>query len=324
MLFRSVIEPREEFLQAMAQSQCKYYPFAVSGKRIRVSGVEDSEKKSQNLQTLVRKLVQKDQSANPPNSLVENIISNLPVRRQKALFIVNSYDQCDIVWKEIQRVNPELAENTMKLTRGINYFEQDGSTLSRTELPGFGSEGATILIVPLQTIERGYNILNDEDKAAFGSIHFLVRPMPHPEDFMINVHKLNGWACQFLTQNTISEPLHVFGLKFRAKANLYWKDLFDGWKYYKRLEVDARNALLTDTFALFLQVIGRTIRGNVPTQVYFHDGAFMIERNDTEYESLLMGLAGLEKNLLVGDAYMPLLKLLYDPFFKLFKEFTEV
>ena len=52
----------------------------------------------------------------------------------------------------------------------------------RSDIEDFAQTNGKILIAPLQAIGRGYNILNRDGKAAFGTIFFLTRPMPYPAD----------------------------------------------------------------------------------------------------------------------------------------------
>ena len=55
-------------------------------------------------------------------------------------------------------------------------------------------------------LERGYNILNEESKAAIGSVYFLVRPMPVPNDISIIINKINSKTIEMLN-NKYSESI---------------------------------------------------------------------------------------------------------------------
>ena len=64
--------------------------------------------------------------------------------------------------------------------------------ITRGDVAEFGISDKKILIAPMLSLERGYNILNKNSKAAIGSVYFLVRPMPVPNDISIIINKINS------------------------------------------------------------------------------------------------------------------------------------
>ena len=62
---------------------------------------------------------------------------------------------------------------------------------------------ARFLVAPLQSIERGHNILVGQE-AAIGSVYFLVRPYPIPGDIHAAIHKLNAWGQTYVQTLTHS------------------------------------------------------------------------------------------------------------------------
>ncbi len=55
-----------------------------------------------------------------------------------------------------------------------------------------------MVVAPLMTLERGHNILNNNNKAAFGAALFLCRPMPVPGTWESTVQQLNQWILQYI------------------------------------------------------------------------------------------------------------------------------
>jgi hypothetical protein len=321
-----VIEPKPEFLTAIKDSKAYLHLFSGNKGLIRVSGISNEEEKITNLQFITRQLVQKSRALNPPKAPIEQICDGLPEDRQKCLWIVGSYDQVTSVEEEIRRTNPELYNKALFLSRNINEDIDNNNRINRTSIEQVGKNSAiSLLVVPYQTIARGFNILNEFDKAAFGSIHFLVRPMPHPDDFMINIYKLNGWTMEYLTDLTKSfSCLHELGLDIRQKGNKFWNNLFKTQGGYVRLKDEEREMLLADTFVFFIQTIGRTIRGNVPTKVYFHDAAFNPENSTSGIQSMLLGIDELGQKLMALPETGSLFRLLYEPFFQLFSKISNI
>src|SRR6266700_2413605 len=70
-------------------------------------------------------------------------------------------------------------------------------TLRRSLLEHLPKQPARFLVAPLQSIERGHNILVGEE-AAIGSVYFLVRPYPVPGDIHAAINKINTWATDYV------------------------------------------------------------------------------------------------------------------------------
>ncbi|MFI6456757.1 hypothetical protein ACIBF6_35015 [Streptosporangium amethystogenes] len=179
---------------------------------------------------------------------------------------------------------------------------QDTPTLRRGDLATFGSTGYTILVAPLQSVERGHNILNDQEKALFGSVYFLARPLPTPSDVNVLIHALNdltvrrtrpGGSFDQLVQNAVS--LDAAGLEWRRQARRELHRLANRQLMWKRLCDSDREYLTWDLLVVMWQVIGRLTRGGVDARVHFVDAAFAPRRaaglrGDSPRSSLLVSM----------------------------------
>jgi hypothetical protein len=163
----------------------------------------------------------------------------------------------------------------------------------RGDLASFADDpDAELLVAPLLAIERGHNILTapqrvgEERVAAFGTVFFLARPHPRPDDLSLAVLAVNDWATRFvrnqpgLDQGTFgelvskAEGLNAAGGAFRATARAVWRHLLSRRYIYSALSDKEKTSFAWDQLVTIWQVIGRLVRGGVPARVVFVDAAF--------------------------------------------------
>ena len=73
------------------------------------------------------------------------------------------------------------------------------AALRRGDLASFADDpDAELLVAPLLAVERGHNILNKQRKAAFGTVIFLARPHPRPDDLSLAVFAINDWVTRLV------------------------------------------------------------------------------------------------------------------------------
>ncbi|WP_369168946.1 hypothetical protein AB5J49_13925 [Streptomyces sp. R28] len=141
-------------------------------------------------------------------------------------------------------------------------------------------------------MERGHNILTapqrpgEEKVAAFGTVFFLVRPHPRPDDLSLAVFAINDWATRFvrgqlkLDEGTFSDmvtkagDLDAAGSAFRTTARGVWRHVLSRPYIYSSLPDDEKKSFVWDQLVTIWQVIGRLVRGGVPARVVFVDAAF--------------------------------------------------
>ncbi|MFC8383566.1 hypothetical protein [Nocardia sp. NPDC057272] len=220
-------------------------------------------------------------------------------RRRRALLLVGSYSDASIAFEVLNQF-PRWRGQIRVLTRDDADVD-DGdlghrrtSTVRRGDLASFADdESAEILIAPLMAIERGHNILSPartpsgERVAAFGTVFFLVRPHPRPDDLSLAVFAINDWVSRF-TRDLIPHPkygtfselvtqaadLGQAGRAFRRIARGEWRRLLTRRYIYSRLGPLEQESFAWDQLVSIWQVIGRLVRGGVPARVVFVDAAF--------------------------------------------------
>jgi hypothetical protein len=173
--------------------------------------------------------------------------------------------------------------------------------LRRGDVATFAETGAEVLVAPLLAIERGHNILNDEGTAAIGSVFFLARPHPRPDDIGLAIQAVNDWAARMLRDGSFRElvrdedTLDAAGKEFRHQARAKWRHLLNQPMAYSRLGEEEKASFTWDQLVVIWQVIGRLVRGGVPARVVFVDAPFAERQarglsGDTAETSLLASM----------------------------------
>ena len=173
--------------------------------------------------------------------------------------------------------------------------------LRRGDVATFAETGAEVLVAPLLAIERGHNILNDEGTAAIGSVFFLARPHPRPDDIGLAIQAVNDWAARMLRDGSFRElvrdedTLDAAGKEFRHQARAKWRHLLNQPMAYSRLGAEEKASFTWDQLVVIWQVIGRLVRGGVPARVVFVDAPFAERQarglsGDTAETSLLASM----------------------------------
>lgn len=223
--------------------------------------------------------------------------------RGRLLLLVNSYDQCRWVAQELRRnwdanemgggiYNLERTKGTESEPEGEDDIQLD-TGLRRVDIELFAETNGKILIAPLQSIGRGFNILNSKGKAAFGAVYFLTRPMPHPHDIPAIAQELNRRTDDWLADEDFmvwrqGDSVYQQGVELRRRAADYWRRV-EQRSYYRnlydekdncnlekgaRLHANPRRDLAATTAGMIIQAVGRLIRGSVPFHAYFVDAAW--------------------------------------------------
>jgi hypothetical protein len=152
--------------------------------------------------------------------------------------------------------------------------------LRRGDVANLALTEAQILVAPLLAVERGHNILDEERiQAAIGSVFFLAKPNPRPDDLLPAVFGINAWAVRALRNGlfrskvrqapTVGEGARAY----REVARKQWFRLLARSTTWRGLGVD-RDQVTWDLLVLIWQVIGWLVRGGVEARVVFVDAAF--------------------------------------------------
>ncbi|MDT0447041.1 pPIWI_RE_Z domain-containing protein [Streptomyces johnsoniae] len=232
----------------------------------------------------------------------------LPEDRRHVLLLVGSYEEAKVVADTLHCLNTRWRGRVRRL---VSDDDTDDSTwsdderhapvLRRGDVETLAGTDADILVAPLLAVERGHNILDlDRRHAAIGSIYFLARPNPRPDDLGLAVHAINDWIVRSIGSGEFAswvaaEPtLGAGARKVRDLARSQWYRVLERSLAWSRLGKD-RKQVTWDLLVLIWQVIGRSVRGAVPTRVAFVDAAFapnlaggrLSDQPDTPKTSLL-------------------------------------
>ncbi|MEO3976479.1 hypothetical protein [Streptomyces sp. CAU 1734] len=300
---RAVLKPQPDALRSIGETVFRTeFMYDPAGQPIRISG-QKAENRDSALRMLVEKLARphRDRTLSP----LQYELAQIPdPRRRRALLLVGSYREAAVVaevlsemsaWRDRVRV---LAADDAALEASLaSEAPAGGSTTApavrRGDLAAFADDHrAQILIAPLLAVERGHNILTvpqlpgEERVAAFGTVLFLVRPHPRPDDLFLSVFAVNDWATRFtrnhpgLAEGTFAElvgdgtDLDGAGSAFRTAARGVWRRLLSRPYVYSRLSEPEQESFAWDQLVTLWQVIGRLVRGGVPARVVFVDAAF--------------------------------------------------
>ncbi|WDT54191.1 pPIWI_RE_Z domain-containing protein [Streptomyces sp. G7(2002)] len=218
--------------------------------------------------------------------------------RRRALLLVGSYQDARVAADLLERM-PRWRGKVRVLASDKAELDHTGpgdtatgdftgaSAVRRGDLAAFAKdEDAEVLVAPLMAIERGHNILNQSHKAAFGTVLFLARPHPRPDDLSLAVFAVNDWVTRFVRDQPDPEAgtfgklvadaanLDAAGLGFRLAARKEWRRLLSRRYIYSRLSDAEKTSFAWDQLVTIWQVIGRLVRGGVPARVVFVDAAF--------------------------------------------------
>ncbi len=301
---RAVLKPRPEALQSIRETVFRtHFLYDDAGNPIRLSG-QAPDKREDVLRLMVHRLAGPNRDGSP-TPLQSELAAIGNQKRRRALILVGSYQEAQVAadaldeyprWHGRVRV---LAADDSELEAAVEAATPPGTrkpgagAVRRGDLALFADDPeAELLVAPLLAVERGHNILTvaaqpgEEKIAAFGTVLFLARPHPRPDDLSLAVFAINDWATRFvrnlpgLPQGTFAqlvaaaESLDDAGSAFRTTARGVWRHLLSRPYMYSRLTEAEKESFVWDQLVTIWQVIGRLVRGGVPARVVFVDAAF--------------------------------------------------
>ncbi|AUH52532.1 hypothetical protein CXB49_17895 [Chromobacterium sp. ATCC 53434] len=246
---------------------------------LRFSGERSERTRIQNLQKMVTALLE----GGPTKSTVANDCRNFDLRNsipRKAAFIVNSYEQSERLKQFIDHRFDAWRGRVIAVVREIP--ESSGShgyvTPGRVEALGDDSSW-DILIFPMGALGRGTNVVFSEGPrrrdATLGTLYFLTRPHPSPEDLSLLV-SLGAKATQdFNTRDLddITELEALSRVRSDARSALYGRvgRLLRHPLYARSLDEKLFEPFTANIAVPLLQTIGRAMRNGCPAQCFFVD-----------------------------------------------------
>ncbi|PJN27038.1 hypothetical protein [Kitasatospora sp. CB02891] len=305
-----VIEPPPEVTERIAiESEMRFEFVPDEPGSLRVSG-SDMDERPEKLRRIATWLGAGAEDAEDGGPLERELLA-LPQGRDQILLLVGSYREARLVADTLHNLNERWRDRVLCLVSDdevIEEAEESSSTLRartlrRGDVERLRDLRADILVAPLLSVERGHNILNRRDEAAIGSVYFLVRPNPHPDDLSLAVHAVNDWIVRAQDDDRFGSwvrsgsSLEEGVETVRRRARSYWYHVVRRSTAWSRLGAD-RTQVTWDLLVLIWQVIGRLVRGGVPARVVFVDAAFAPKRTscpsaeDTVESSLLHSILG--------------------------------
>lgn len=303
-----ILMPTPRVEQALDSSLFTWHPFYRKQRPIAVSGRPNKLKPLQQLTRalldhggrtggfLATVLEEIERKAQDPQT------GHLWTDRARLLLLTNSYEQSEAVaialrdgWREAAGTIYDLKRGKWKEDYEVEFPQQ--GRLQRMDIEGFAQTSGRVLVAPMQSIGRGFNILNQHGCAAFGAVLFLIRPMNAPHDKEAIAQELNRLALTWAADPGFGAWQHDT-LYQRAKAARSAAEtaqrLIEGRRGYKDLQEDTalgmypRRDLAATTAGRVIQAVGRLLRGGVPFSAYFIDAAwspvFAKSGNVTEIE----------------------------------------
>lgn len=276
--------------------ECFFSPLADPDRpsqRIYISGRKPGPDRHASLRAMVAALAERGWDGRSIFDQEFEILAAKTPHRQNILLVVGSYDEARLVGDMLSDVLG--AEPGIQVDVVIGEVDGDHPApapgrLQRSLLSEFGRRPARFLVAPLQTIERGHNILSQEvpQEAALGSVFFLVRPQPVPGDPNAAVQRLNAWAELRVPQ--LEGAITAAGQQLRDEADAKWRTELSG------TDRPSGDALLWTELVMIWQCIGRLLRGGGSARVHFVDGAWAKvaaglspEPFETDETSMLLG-----------------------------------
>ena len=332
----AILRPHEDEAQAILGTQFRTeFLYSADGIPLQLSGT-DPAVRSRVLEQMLRQLAEPDRSLTGTTSKLQEELGEIPdPDRRRVLLLTGSYSEAQHAGEYLSRI-PEWAGRVTVLVSDDadlddGWFTLPSGTLRRGDIAAFPGTGGEILIAPLLAIERGHNIVLPGGKAAIGTVYFLARPHPRPDDISLAIQEVNDWAVRFVRDGSFRQMAlatgspDAAGQRFRTLARERWQRLLTRTLAWTSLPDDEKQSFTWDQLVVIWQVIGRLVRGGVPARVVFVDAAFSpnearLTAADTPRTSLLHAMRGVLAPYLDGDqadeADRSLVRELYEPLYK--------
>jgi hypothetical protein len=269
---------------------------------LRFSGERSEASRFANLEKMAIALLE----GGPTNSLLASDIDGFDIREgmgRKAAFVVNSYDQALRLKRAIDLRLPSWRDKVVAVVADLPEGPVSGVsgyvTASRVEALG-DDPNWKVLIFPSGALGRGTNVVFTSGPrrrdAVIGTLYFLTRPHPAPNDMGLMVSMAAEATLKFdlrpqdsASLDDIAQSLtKARGRAYRKVGQLMRRPL------YARALGELFEPFTANMAVSLLQTIGRAMRNGCPVQCFFVDRAWA-ERSardqpDNEKSSMLVQL----------------------------------
>ncbi|MBZ9533268.1 hypothetical protein KGR20_03225 [Cytobacillus oceanisediminis] len=191
--------------------------------------------------------------------------------RRGVILVVNSYE--DVVHVGEAFIHDSKWKGRFRLLSKEN--KNDDIWYPRSLIEQFSETGAEVLVAPLLAVGRGYNILNENREALFGSAFFLVRPYPIPNDMTFIIQSLHANLEYFYREIEDEGLTYADGLKkLRNLSRRRFEHMYQRPDFWSILSEKEREILSWYIFVPVWQMIGRLLRGGKDANIYYCDAKF--------------------------------------------------
>ncbi|AYF78527.1 signal recognition particle [Nocardia yunnanensis] len=339
----AILQPDQREVEAVLSTTFRteflYWPDTEQSEAIRLSG-SPPERRRLALAQMLNQLALPDRglidSVSPLQAELDEIRYDDP-DRARVLLLVGSYDEAKYAAEHLNSMTEWKGRVTQLISDDADLDDiwtpvvGSGTTnlLRRGEIATFRGE---VLVAPLLAVERGHNIVLPTGKAAIGSVYFLARPHPRPDDISLAIQAINDWAIReirgnsFRARATAAGTPDRAGVIFRSRAARQWHRFLTRRLAWSSLNDDEKEAFTWDQLVVIWQVIGRLVRGGVPARVVFVDAAFApreagFNAEDTAATSLLVSMQHVLEPYFDDESEMKpmdrsLVQALYEPLYR--------
>lgn len=230
--------------------------------------------------------------------------------RRRAAFVVNSYEQCRLVYEHIRSHHPAWRSRVRVLVRGgalADTAVAPEHAITAAEVERLGDDdGWHLFVFPMSAIGRGVNVVFRRGpraaRALIGSVFFLTRPHPKTDSLSF-LQGIVARESEAFDRHRFSSLAHAMQAMRKGRSELSFKV-----RQLLRMQQSARalgpyaEEFVADQMIMILQTIGRAMRGDCPAFIYFVDSAWApmtaIGQADTPRTSMLLMMREILHNCL--------------------------
>lgn len=282
----SYLLQRHEPYQTTSPSRYSFRPIpdldAADRAALRYSGVRSETVRFANLCKMASALL----NGGLTESIVVTDCADFDVRdgvRRKAAFVVNSYDHCVALKRYIDQKFPQWRDRTIAVVKDIPVDAPARGYVTAGMVEALGDDDAwNLLIFPMGALGRGTNIVYStgprQRDATLGTLYFLTRPHPSPDDldFIVSMGARATMRFDGAELSNASRLVDCTDALRRARGALY-RDvghLLRHPLYARSLRRDLFTPFTANVAVPLLQTIGRAMRNGCPVQCVFVDRAW--------------------------------------------------
>ncbi|KXG08663.1 hypothetical protein AT864_03080 [Anoxybacillus sp. P3H1B] len=273
-----------------------------TGEPIYISGTKDKQSKHFKLQMMTNAL----------KNTFQNELKYWKEEDRRLLIVVNSYEDTEAVAQALQK-DVYWKERFKVLTKDQ---QTEPYHFPKSLIEKFAYTNASLLVVPLSSIGREYNILQLRKNASlFGSVFFFIRPYIVPGDMNYMVQILHSFLPSFLQRvdyKGLQYGKAVGELKRMSIAKL--EQMIKEPDFWNILEDKEREILSWFTFIQVWQMAGRLLRGGTNARLFYIDAKFAPNYLKGEKDTPRTSMLESWNSILTQQAADPIIQALYGPF----------